>query len=127
MALAVGEVSAYDQGWNGRDSRDTTQYKAVDKAWLVRTAKYLKDMAAASNQGLSYFFWCFNANSHDTKVSVECSAQMQATGQHCCRQGATRLDTPRACARPSEVLPTCCTACADHPWVLFGPAGHSRT
>jgi hypothetical protein len=96
MAMVVGEVSAYDYGWNGKDSRDTTQYKAVDKVWLVRTAAYLKSMAAASNQGLSWFFWCFNANSHDTKVSVECSAEV-AVNRPCMMRGRDLLGEHRVC------------------------------
>lgn len=66
VPVIVGEMGAYDNGDNTKNNTDTTTYSDYDKAWLVRTAAYLKAMTASSGQGLSWFLWCWNANSRDT-------------------------------------------------------------
>jgi hypothetical protein len=88
LPVIVGEISAYDQGLNAADNTDTTRYSSSDKAWLSRTAQYLKSLAATSNQGsgFSWLLWCWNANSrecHNTGRSLAagmpCIAGQRAT------------------------------------------------
>lgn len=65
IPVIVGEMGAYDYGDNTKNNTDTTTYTEYDKAWLVRTADYLKALTAASGQGLSWFLWCWNSNSRE--------------------------------------------------------------
>lgn len=78
LPVIVGEISAYDQGSNAADNTDTTRYSTYDKAWLGRTANYLKSLAASSNGGLSFFLWCWNANSRECVAAVE-AVELQCT------------------------------------------------
>jgi hypothetical protein len=82
LPVIVGEISAYDQGINAADNTDTTRCNSYDKTWLSRTAQYLQSLAANSNQdsGLSWFIWCWNANSRECATRV---GQLKCIGTVC--------------------------------------------